>query len=185
MDSLSCFLRITRCMQKIANFSKLSLFLNNRVGLHLKSGYASVIFLASLHWYFCNVVKNHTLKEDILRISLEIVTDIAGFFPKEDDNHEQVKSLLISVGAGLSLKTVTVIGIASSPADVAQGKNLRGKHALTKADGCNDLSTNPSYPPFSSSLPLLWFFKSLPFPEMEMIGSLDGKRITLPLLRSI
>lgn len=50
---------------------------------------------------------------------------------------------------------MTVTAIASSPADVAQGKNLRGKHALAKADRGNDLPTNPSCPPFSSSLLLL------------------------------
>lgn len=48
-----------------------------------------------------------------------------------------------------------VIDTASSPADIAQGKNLRGKHAVAKADGCNDLSTNPFCPSFSSSLLLL------------------------------
>lgn len=99
------------------------------------------------------------MKEDILWILLEIVIHIAVFFSKQDANREQVKSvlplLLISVGAGLSPKTVTVIAIASSLADVAQGKNLRSKHGLAKADGCNDLSTNPSCPPFSSSLLLL------------------------------
>jgi len=63
------------------------------------------------------------LKEDILWILTEIVIDIAVFFSKQDANREQVKSLLplllTSVGAGLNPKTVTVIAIASSPADVA------------------------------------------------------------------
>lgn len=48
-------------------------------------------------------------------------------FSKQDASHEQVKSplplLLISVGAGLRPETVMGIAIASSPADVAQGKN--------------------------------------------------------------
>lgn len=99
------------------------------------------------------------MKEDILWTFPVTVIDIEVFFSEQDANREQVKSLLplllISVGAGLSPKTVTVIAIASSLADVAQGKNLRGKHALTKADGCNDLATSPSCPPFSSSLILL------------------------------
>lgn len=163
MDRLNVYFRIKHCIQNksvLQNF----LFLNNRVGLNLKSAYNSFISLEPLHWYLWNLTGNHTLEKKRHPVDIPWNRNwyCIYFFQSKMPilyRLNQYYLYLDFFGSWSGPKHCDCKNYCiHSNRRSSEEEFKKHKHSLAKADGCNDLSTSPPCPPFSSSLLLLWSF---------------------------